>query len=418
MGDGTEGNGASPPSEAADRRGDLAGKLSGRKVGNWLSGYLEYTSELESPDNYHVWAALSAIASVVRRNLYLDQGAYVLFPNLYIGLVGPPGRTAKSTAMWMARQLLFQVPNIKLGPDSCSREQLIRAMAEAKFNNQCAVTVHSSEFSSLIDVSGIPMIQFLTDIFDGNYSPPGGWKYETKTQGKDQLVNPVLNLFFGTTPSYLADNMPANVIGHGFTSRTIIVAEETERLVNPRPKGADPALMQALIDDLRHISMLYGQFQWTPAGMETYDAFYRGLYLPENMPTDHRLEGYHWRKKIHVLKVAMLLSLAESDSLVLDARDVTAAVQVLHNLEARMARAFSAVGKYDHAADLERIGTQIIAAGRLPISEVFARNYHSGGHDEIRKILFTLQSMRVIRCETVKGEEIAFATGNHLPWGG
>lgn len=362
-----------------------------------------------------MWAALSAIASVVRRNLYLDQGLYVLFPNLYIGLVGPPGRTGKSTAMWMARQLLYQVPNIKMGPDSCSREQLIRAMAEAKFNNQCAVTVHSSEFSSLIDVSGIPMIQFLTDIFDGNYAPPGGWKYETKTQGKDQLVNPVLNLFFGTTPSYLADNMPANVIGHGFTSRTIIVAEESERLVNPRPRPSDPALMQALIDDLRHISSIYGQFQWTPAGIEVYDAFYRSLYV--ELPTDHRLEGYHWRKKIHVLKVAMLMSLAESDNLLLDARDIAAAVQVLHNLEARMGRAFSAVGKYDHATDLERIGSQIITARRMPVSEIFARNYHSGGHDEIRKIFFTLQAMRVMRIEVVKGEEMAIALVDHLPWG-
>ena len=83
-----------------------------RRAGNWLNAYLEYTKESESPDNYHIWAGLSAIASVVRRNIWLDQGLYVLFPNMYVLFVGPPARTAKSTAMWLARQLVRQVPNL------------------------------------------------------------------------------------------------------------------------------------------------------------------------------------------------------------------------------------------------------------------------------------------------------------------
>jgi hypothetical protein len=388
----------------------------GRLLPNWLSAYLEYTRESESPDSYHVWAGLSDIASVLRRNVWLDQGLYVLFPNLYVAYVGPPARTGKSTAMWLARQLLHQVPNIKIGPDSCSKEQLIRKMGESKFNNQCALTIHSSEFSSLVEVSGVQMIQFLTDIFDGNYTPPGGWTYETKTQGKDTLINPVLNLLYGTTPSYFAESMPADVIGNGFTSRTIIVYEEKERLINPRPNPNDAELGQALVHDLRHISQLYGQFKWGSGGTDAYDAFYRKLY--ENIPDDHRIQGYHWRKKIHVLKVAMLLSAAENDSLEITARDINAADQFLSDLEQNMPKAFSAVGKYDYAQDLERIAQQILNHTEgLPISMIFNKNYFTGSADTIREILAMLSSMNLITLAGKDGEMWATPTGKVPPWG-
>src|SRR2546427_12238432 len=72
-----------------------------REAGNWVAAYMEYTKESESPDAYHVWTALSSLASVARRNIWLDQGIYLLYPNLYVALVGPPGRTGKSTAIRM-----------------------------------------------------------------------------------------------------------------------------------------------------------------------------------------------------------------------------------------------------------------------------------------------------------------------------
>lgn len=388
-----------------------------RKVGNFLRAYLEYTKESESPDTYHIWTALSAVASVTRRKVWVDQGLYILYPNLYVALVGPPARTAKSTAIRLGRRLIQGIPGVTIGPDSCSREELIREMAGSKLDDQCAMTIHSSEFSSIIDVSGIMMIQFLTDIYDCDFRDPKGWRYSTKTQGKDEVRNPYLNMLVGTTPSYIADALPNNVIGHGFTSRMIFVHEEVERLINPRPGAEDTEMAQELISDLRHISFLSGAFRWTEDGMKTYDDFYRGLY--KTIPADYRMEGYHWRKKIHVLKVAMLLSLAESDALTLTERDITAAIQMLASIEPNMARTFSAVGKYEYASDLERIGSQINAtAGGIPISEVFQRNYFIGGHDEIRRILASLHQMGAISLQVKGGKEWAIPAtkANSLPW--
>lgn len=386
----------------------------GREAGNWLNAYMEYTKECESPDNFHIWCALSDLAAVVRRNVVLDQGNYVLFPNLYVALVGPPARTAKSTAIRMGRQLITQVPGIVIGPDACSREQLIRAMSTSKLDNKCCMTIHSTEFSSIIDTSGILMIQFLTDIYDCDYNNPRGWRYETKTQGKDEIINPFLNMLVGTTPSYIAESMPDSIIGHGFTSRTIFVHEDKERFENPRPKAPDPALVEALVRDLTRIANMHGVFQWDKSGQDAYDAFYHDLY--RKIPEDHRLEGYHFRKKIHVLKTAMLLSMAERDELLLDKVMIETAAKLLDAIEPQMARTFSAVGKYDKAIDLERIGSQIVAAGGMWVSDLYKRNYFVGNEQDISLIISTLHRMGNFKLVQKDGKEWIEVISSQLPW--
>lgn len=406
-----------------------------RKAGNWINAYLEYTKESESPDNYHIWVALWCLASAIRRNVWKDQGLYVLFPNLYVALVGPPARTAKSTAIYLGLSLLHQLPAIRFGPNACSREQLIRSMAESKLDNKCCMTLASTEFSSLIDTSGILMIQFLTEIYDGNYVPKDkAWSYETKGAGKDYIVNPLLNLCYGTTPSYLAESMPNNVVGHGYTSRAVHIHEEYERLINPSPAAMDSELARRLVEDLRHISSVRGQFEYTgelvddpgasgakegvpvPAGEHAYNSYYRNLYT--TAPEDERLAPFHWRKKVHVLKVAMLLSLAESDSLQIGRREIEAATGFLAAIEPNMARAFSAVGKYSHAGDVEVVGDLIRKHGTVGVDKVFQKNYYRGGYEELRRIIATLTAMGIAKLERdSNGKEILIAQKIDSPWG-
>lgn len=388
-----------------------------RKLKNWVESYLEYSKESESPTSYHTWAAMMAISSVVKRKLAIDQGLYVLYPNLYVGLVGPPARTAKSTSMWLSRLITTKVPGIKYGSDATSREQLIREMSEAKLDGQCALSIHAGEFSSVVDTSGMLMIKTLTDLYDCNYvDSKEGWRYSTKTQGKDKLTNPYLTVFFGTTPTYLAEAVPDNIIGNGFTSRVIWVYEEVERLINPIPPPLDPVLTEELTSDLRHISSLSGWFKWTTSGDKEFRRFYHDLYT--NPPTDYRIEGYHWRKKIHILKVAMILSIAQDDEMILDARHILAAERMLKAIEPMMARTFSAVGKYDMAADVERIGTQVRQRGTMSVAEIFQQNYHAGDESQLRQVLSTLCTMGAFTIDRGEdGREVCTTTKIKLPWG-
>ncbi len=378
---------------------------------------MQYTDELESPDAYNIWCGLSALSTATRRNVWLNQGHYDLYPNLYVALVGVPGRTAKSTAINMSRRLVARLPNITFGPNSGSREDLIRLMAESKLDNKCCISVYSSELSSFLATSGVDMIQFLIDIYDCDYHPEAGWQHSVRKEKYGAVMNPCLNFIFGTTPTYVADYLPAK-IGDGFVARTIFVYGDKERKINPRPKDPDINLIKALVEDLQHISQIQGEFSWTPKGMEVYDEFYNSLYT--TTPDDYRMEGYHFRKKIHLLKLAMLISLSERDDLILDELVIEQAKQFLEDVEKPMMRTFSAVGKYEYASDLERIGDLIAQhEGGLPMTEVFQRNYFAGAEPDIRRILAQLHSMGAISL-TKKGDQEWVSPKNTdqgtMPW--
>lgn len=375
-----------------------------RVAGNWLLSYQEYCQDQEAPDTYHLWTGLSILASTVRRNVWLSQGYYIVYPNLYVILVGPAGKLGKSTVIRMGRKLLREVPDIRWSADSITREELIRFMERSKVGTQCAVTIHSTELSSLIDPSGIKMIQFMTDIYDCD----DVWEYGTKTSGRDKLDNPCLNMLAGTTASWMADGFPVSAIEHGFISRTVFLYEDTPRFLIPRPRLPNPELTQSLVDDLEQIAMIEGEFDWLPDGQTAYDKFYETIY--SSMPGDYRIAGFHWRKRVLVLKVAMLLSIAENDSLEISEWEIETAGKIILEAEKNMPRAFSAIGKYDYSSDLERILTYIVVQGSVSIAEIHRQNYAVGG-DEVKKILTTLSQMGAIQTSRdSEGQFIAQAT--------
>lgn len=365
-------------------------KKTSRVLDDWIKGYLEYTKELESPTSFHLWTALSVIASAVRRNVVLDQGAYPLYPHMFVILTGPPGIVAKSTTIRLGRTLLYGVEGIKFGPDAVTVEELIRQLEKAGTDEaSSALTIHSTELSDLIEPSGIKMISFLTSIYDGDVK----WEYATKGQGRNFVKNPVVNLLGGTTPDWIANGLPVQAIGHGFTSRVIFVYEDKPRHLNPFPSAPDKELVKALINDLDHISRIKGEFTWGEGSRELYADYYTKIF--RTTVPDYRVEGYYRRKKNHLLKVAMLISLAGGDDLVLRPRDIEEAWDLLDDTERRMARTFSSVGKYEYASDLERILAEIQDSGEegMRASDILDRNYAVGDERTIANILLMLTKM-------------------------
>jgi hypothetical protein len=370
----------------------------GRVLANWLQGYRVYCEEQEAPESFHLWSGLSVLASAVRRNVWKHQGIYLLYPNQYIILVAESGKIGKSTVLRMGKKILRHVDGVLFGPDSGSREDFARSMSKSHAGNASAMTVYSSEFSSLTETSGITMFQWLTDIYDCDDE----WIHSTIGRGKNDIKEPCLNILAGTTPSWIAEGFPASVLSHGFTARTIFVFEDKLRKANPEPDRPNDSLVQSLINDLNHIAELEGAFQWTD---ESARARYHEIYKETIMtpPEDYRLIGFHNRKvKAHVLKIAMLLSLAEDDSLALSKRDINAAYELLNGVERTMPQAFSAVGKYEFASDLERIRDQIDAVGEITLREVLKANYHIGT-EEVKKILHSCKEMGWVTLENVKG---------------
>lgn len=358
--------------------------------GSWIKAYLAYTAESESPEEYHLWTAISVIAGAMRRQVFFDMGYFLLYPNMFIVLVGPPGRCKKSTAMRIGRDVLKATPGAKFTADSTTREKLIINLTQAHKDGASAMTAHSTEFATMLTSSGMDMVVFLTDIFD---CPPV-WEHDTKSGGKNTIKGPFLNLLGATTPDWISRAMPLDTIGVGLTSRIIFVHHDTPREADAIPKltDAQKALAQLLVTDLIAISALSGEFKLSDSAYGLYNTWYRARVGNPNPSGDPRLAGYYERKPMHMLKLSMIVAAAKRDGLIIHEEDMHDAMTMLERIEARMPKVFVGVGRNPIHADKEAVLAGIIEASPtgLSMGELLARFNYSLRKDELAEVLDTL----------------------------
>lgn len=378
--------------------------------GSWLDAYLAYTAEQESPEDFHLWVGISCIAGALRRRVFFNMGYFILYPNLYIVLVSPPGRCKKSTSMRIGREPLSNVVGIEISPDSTTRERLIQDLSGSYKDGQSALTAHSTEFASLLTSSGMDMVVFLTDIYDS----PGTWVHKTKSTGTNTIKSPFLNLLGATTPDWISRAMPLDTIGVGLTSRIIFVFHDTPRVRSAIPKLTEEQklLGQMLANDLNVISTLSGEFTWEGGEegpvFKYYDDWYRAHVQNPNPTGDPRLNGYFERKPMHILKLAMVVCASRSDELVFHMKDIEDAISLLERIEPRMSQVFSGVGKNPLHADRETILATIMQTdGGVTEGQLLEKFGYSLRRDELLEVLDTLRIIGAIHQDPASKKWIA-----------
>lgn len=368
-----------------------------RLLPNWLQAYREYTADSESPEHFHLWVGLSTIAGAAQRKILMSASHFDVHSNMYVILVSPPGMARKTTALRIGKGFLRHVYGVNFSTESASAEAMVKMMCKITNPKHQSMTIFSAELASLMAVNPAAMTDFLTDIWDCNPD----WDKQTIKHDLQRIKHPWMNLVAATTPSWLGQNLPASAIEGGFISRCIFVYSNDRILKSPFPELTDNQreLGHKLIHDLNIIGSLSGQFTFASDAYEFYDKWYRDTSrFPAVM--DERTAGYFERKHVYVLKVAMALSLAQKNELVLEKRDIETALAILEGTEPGMHRAFSAVGKNRLSTDQERILSQVSHNGGMRYGEIIAANYHALSRREIDDILVNLTMMGRIR----KGE--------------
>ena len=330
-----------------------------RELSDWLTKYLEYTENSESPISYHTWCGLSVIAGALQRRVYLKWGlGRVIYPNLYVVLVGPSGRTRKGVAIGIAKDFLKKIPGITVTPESSSgRQAMIMAMKRAIVNFQdpsdgkikfhCSVTAFSEELSVFLGQGDIAYLSNLTDWYDSK----DDWEYETVGRGKDSLQGLCLNLMGGTAPDWIQSMIPQEALGGGFTSRIIFVVEEVKRKIIPKyiPTQEELEIQEVLQRDLERISQLAGEITFTEDAEKLYIDWYidQDKKLSAGLPAvpDTRFAGYCERRATHLQKLMIICSASRCDDLKISAADFNRALSLLHMAELNMPKTFGGLGK-------------------------------------------------------------------------
>lgn len=316
---------------------------------SFLSDYREFSKGSEAHPTYHTFSALMALSSIVSRRVWIEQGYFKIFPNLYIVLVGPPGNR-KTSAMSIARSLLRVLENVPFSSDAVTKEKLTLDLYEqtrsienlpdqyAEQRIYAPMTVMATELSEFLGANSMGMINFLTTIYDQEV-----YETRTKNKGNVKIVGPFLNFLACTTPDWITTYLRSDVISGGFSRRAIFVLETGKAGRIPFPV-VTPEAQEAwarLVEYSRALQKIAGPMEWEPEAKSFYEQWYRKL----EMPNDETVVGYYETKHMQLLKIASLLSLSESTDLVLRQRHLDFGLELLKLAETNLSRVFAGIGR-------------------------------------------------------------------------
>ncbi|MGH2639712.1 MAG: DUF3987 domain-containing protein, partial [Rhabdochlamydiaceae bacterium] len=333
-----------------------------RKFPDWIAGYLSFTETLESPKVFHYWTAVSTIASALRRNVCINQGLFNWYPNFYIFFIGQPGVVKKSTSIDIGKKLLQEVEGINFGPDIVTWQQFLTRLSnsqtldpiekgletlEATYTNSTAITLFSSELGNFLDPTNKEQLNSLTDLWD---SRSGVFEKDTKTQGRDIIVNPCVNILGCTTPAWIQDSFRGRLVDWGFSARCVMIYRRKKRKRVAYPgRGFNTALEtigQNLIFDLQRIANLRGEYVLTPEAISLGENWYEAHCdleerLAEDMNTLPYYQHFIARKQVHIHKLAIILAASQRDDLIIEKEDLEEAIRQVDFIEDEMHSIFN-----------------------------------------------------------------------------
>lgn len=196
------------------------------------------------------------------------------------------------------------------------------------------MAVMASEFTGFIGQNNKEMLDFLTQMWDGE-----DYQYITKS-GEIIMNDPLLGVLGGATPVGIAGAMPTTAVGQGFLSRMILVYGSQKYKKVPWPVTPSVEAVGKVESILAHVHNNFnGGFDQSPEAKK----YATELYDYEIDINDSRFGHYADRRFIHLIKTAMSLA-ASRKSMTLSVGDYQDAHHILMATEKGMSEALGQFG--------------------------------------------------------------------------
>ena len=355
----------------------------------FMETYLEYTSNQESPKEFHRWVALSIIGAVIGRSIWIPRVKYTTYPNLYVIIVAGSAKCRKSIALSIGKNILssLEAPPMMFA-QKITTEALIQALHEEnKQKDYCDGIICASELSVFLggDAVHSGIIPTLTDLYDS----PSTWTYHTRGRGKEELKNVTLSLLGASTRDWLRTSIPEEAIGGGFTSRIIFVCEDapSRLILFPGNMENDETIKAKLVHDLSEISKLTGAIHFSAEAQAVAIEWYeREAIEIRNEKTD----GYYGRKHDTMFKVATILSVAESAKMIVEAKHIKEALRLMEINEKHLPEILESVTSNSFGGNTEKIFKIIKRFGKIKHQELLRKCWRYANASDLSEIMKTL----------------------------
>jgi len=327
---------------------------------DFLSQYLDYSSNTEVPALFHRWAAITGLGAYLGRQFHLEHGSFNIYPNMYSMLIGSPG-TRKGTAIKLMKKLLESAGYKTFAAERTSKEKFLLDLAgEGESNalsaedfldaelfgsdaakSDCEMFIAIDEFNDFIGNGNIEFISMLGNMWDYH----GVYKNRIKTGKSIEITNPTISIIGGNTPTGFSLAFPTEILGQGFFSRLILVYGEStgRKIAFPKPPPVESTIrIISVLQNIKQVS--YGVAELTPKAEKLLEKIYNGVFGVN----DVRFDSYSNRRFSHLLKLTLICTAARCSKKI-EELDVIYANTILVYTERLMPKALGEFGKARHS---------------------------------------------------------------------
>lgn len=323
---------------------------------------------MPSPEIFRRWAGVSGVAGALERRCQIRTNGGVLYPNLFILFVAPPG-VGKDQAINPMRELWAASGKFNIAPISMTHKGLIDQLAEESSHKSIIdpETNHYESYHSLL--CAVPELGVLLPAHDLGFLSALNELYncydlfEERIRSKGEVLRiekPHISIISGTQPKYLGELFPEAAYGMGFTSRIIMVYAGTPvRVTLWGKRNFNPGLKDDLISDLKQMAILRGDFTITEEAAAAIESWHlHGCAL--DAPQHSRLLHYNARRIMHTLKLSMAFSVSESNNMVITLDHWNSALELLLETEELMPEIFKEISSGGQAAEIEELFLHLV----------------------------------------------------------
>lgn len=372
---------------------------------NFISDFISFTAEYESPTNFWRWSAYAAVAAILRDSVYIEHGLRKTFPNIFVVLLADSAEYRKSGPFQPITDLLesSEVSNTKVIQGRASVQAIIEEMSQDIGNKRTGKTIKGGSCLLLAEelasffVSDPQLVPMITDMYDYKAM----WEYSLKGAGKTVIKGRCVTFLAASNETFLREVYDARAVFGGLLGRTFMVKPDERRKAN--------ALLRVelghydkkdLIKQLSEIKNLKGAVTITEEAIQLYEEWYVKLYDSYSTMPDRA--GITQRIHAGALKIALILAASEC-KLEVNADHMSEAILRVTGLRGNYEIFAMKSGKSDQA----EIGTIFLTAlwreykenknAAMSRRKLLLQHWMDFGSEELDKLVITLEQAGLIR---------------------
>ena len=371
---------------------------------NFLNSLLEVTEEAESPRSFMLWSGLAAISAVARRQVYINKKMYKLYPNIYVMLVARSG-LRKGFPVKIAQKLVESVECTKVISGRNSIQAIILELSRqwtlesGKILNQAQAFIVNDELASLL-VEDPSAQTILTTLYDSHHH--SNWTDTLKSDGRKTLKDICITMLSATNQTHLTEFLDSTSVAGGFIGRTLIVYAEKKSRINPLIDNDNDEIDELdlgyLKERLAVISKIEGRMKLLPESKEKYISWYKEYNEDLESGKNEDETGTSDRLHDHILKIAILLSLAERDDRIITPVHIDEAIEMCTVFTTSVKRVTLGKGKSENSDKTRIVLEYLLSQPEYSASrkKILRAKYGDLDAMELDKVLDTMKQAGII----------------------